>query len=61
VGAKWAKQFVEPNWIKLIDRAWDDREGVRFGIKIGQRAKPKLLAETLEFMKYAVTQICDEG
>jgi predicted nucleotidyltransferase len=60
-GAKWAKQFVEPKWIELIDQAWNDREGVRFGVKIGQRADKKLLIETLEFMKYAVTQIGDEG
>lgn len=51
-GAKWAKQFVEPKWIKLIDLAWNDREGVRFGVKIGQRADLKLLLETLEFMDY---------
>ena len=55
-GAKWAKQFVEPKWIKPIDQAWNEREGVRFGVKIGQRADLKLLYETLEFMKYAVAQ-----
>lgn len=54
---KWAKQFVEPKWVKLIDGAWDEREGVRFGVKIGQRAELSLLYETLEFMKYAVAQI----
>jgi|LGVF01.1.fsa_nt_gb predicted nucleotidyltransferase len=56
-GAKWAKQFVDPKWVKIIDQAWNEREGVRFGVKIGQRAEPKLLYETLEFMKYTVTQI----
>ena len=55
-GAKWAKQFVEPKWIKLIDGAWNEREGVRFGVKIGQRAELELLFETLEFMKYTVAQ-----
>jgi hypothetical protein len=55
-GAKWAKQFVEPKWIKLIDGAWNEREGVRFGVKIGQRAELELLFETLEFMEYTVTQ-----
>ncbi len=54
-GAKWAKQFVDPRWTKLIDQAWHDREGVRFGVKIGQRADAKLLDETLEFLKYAVS------
>ena len=35
---------------------WNDRKGVRFGVKIGQRADVALLNETLEFMKYAITQ-----
>jgi hypothetical protein len=61
VGAKWAKQFVEPKWINLIDQAWGDREGVRFGVKIGQRADEELLKETLGFMKYAATLIGGEG
>lgn len=56
-GREWAKQFVEPKWIQIIDQAWNEREGVRFGVKIGQRAERTLLYETLEFMKYAVTQI----
>ena len=56
-GAKWAKQFVEPRWAKIIDQAWNEREGVRFLIKIGQRAEQKMLNETLEFIKYAVSQI----
>lgn len=56
-GMHWAKQFVDPKWVKLIDQAWDEREGVRFGIKIGQRSEVTLLYETLEFMKYAVKQI----
>ena len=56
-GAKWARQFVEPKWIEIIDQAWNEREGVRFGVKIGQRAELTLLYETLEFIKYAVAQI----
>ena len=60
-GAKWAKQNVEAKWEKLIDQAWKDREGVRFGVKIGQRARKKMLDETLEFMKYAVAQADNEG
>lgn len=54
---KWAKQFVEPKWIKIIEQAWNERDGVRFGVKIGQRAEPTLLHETLEFIKYAIAQI----
>jgi predicted nucleotidyltransferase len=60
-GAQWAKQFVEIKWVKLIDQAWNDREGVRFGVKIGQRADANLLNQTLDFIKYIVTQINNEG
>jgi len=56
-GAIWAKQFVDPKWIKIIEQAWNEREGVRFGVKIGQRAEEALLQETLDFMKYAIAQI----
>ena len=56
-GAAWAKKFVDPKWGKLIDQAWNEREGVRFMVKIHQRAQQTLLDETLEFMKYAVEQI----
>ena len=52
VGAKWAKGIVEPQWQKLIDRAWHDREGVRFCVKIGLRSDQELLDETLEFIRY---------
>lgn len=54
---KWAKQFVNPQWVKIIDQAWNEREGVRFGTKISQRSETTLLYETLEFIKYAITQI----
>jgi len=60
-GATWARHFVDPRWRELIDRAWYDREGVRFGVKIGQRADEELLYKTLEFTKYAVFQIDDES
>lgn len=55
--ARWAKQFVDPKWAKLIDQAWDEREGVRFMEKIHQRAEQTLLDETLEFLNYAVSQM----
>lgn len=58
-GAKWAKEFVDPKWEKLIDQAWKEREGVRFLVKIHQRAEQTLLYETLEFIKYAIAQIDD--
>lgn len=53
-GAIWAKQFVDPQWIQLIDQAWHDRQGVRFGEKINQRADESLLHETAKFMQYAL-------
>jgi predicted nucleotidyltransferase len=56
-GAEWAKRHVDPRWVSLIDRAWNEREGVRFGVKIGQRAEAALLDETLEFIDYAVAQM----
>jgi len=56
-GAAWAKQVTDPKWAKLIDQAWIERDGVRFGVKIGQRAETILLNETLDFVKYAVSQI----
>ncbi len=56
-GVKWAKQFVEPKWVNIIDQAWNEREGVRFLEKIRQRAELTLLYETRDFIKYAVAQI----
>jgi predicted nucleotidyltransferase len=56
-GAQWAKQYVDPKWVRLIDQAWNEREGVRFGEKIGQRAETSLLDETLEFIRYVIAQV----
>lgn len=56
-GVTWAKQFADPQWLPLIDQAWNEREGVRFGVKIGERAESAMLGKTLEFVRYAVTQI----
>jgi hypothetical protein len=53
-GAEWAKRNVDPAWVPLIEQAWRERAGVRFMVKIGQRADPDLLRQTLEFMEYAV-------
>jgi predicted nucleotidyltransferase len=55
-GAKWAREFVDPVWVELIDQAWKEREGVRFMTKIDQRAEQSVLYATLEFIKYALTQ-----
>lgn len=56
-GATWAKEFVDPGWIDLIEQAWNEREGVRFMLKIHQRAEQPRLDETLEFINYAVSLI----
>jgi predicted nucleotidyltransferase len=56
-GMEWAKQYLDPKWVKFIDQAWDERQGVRFGIKIGQRAELSLLNETTDFIKHAVSQM----
>lgn len=53
-GMIWARQVLDPKWIHLIDQAWAEREGVRFGVKVGQRAQAALLSETLEFIQYSV-------
>ena len=53
VGVIWARQVLGPKWIHLIDQAWEERKGVRFGVKAGQRAQAALLSETLEFIQYA--------
>jgi predicted nucleotidyltransferase len=56
-GAAWAREFVDAKWVKVIDDAWIEREGVRFMEKIFQRADQTTLDETLEFMKYALSKI----
>lgn len=56
-GAQWTKSFIDPKWANLIERAWREREGVRFGVKIRQRAEQAILQETLDFMNYAIAQI----
>jgi predicted nucleotidyltransferase len=59
-GAIWAQQAVDPAWRTFVARAWADREGVRFGTKIGQRADKELLDETLAFVDYAAARMEDE-
>src|SRR5262249_22259952 len=57
VGMQWAKQVVDAKWVNLIDQAWREREGVRFGTKIAERAALPLLDETREFITDAVSQM----
>lgn len=56
-GMQWAKQVMEPRWGALIEQAWEERKGVRFGAKIGQRADLALLQETLAFIQYTIDDI----
>ena len=55
-GMKWARQTLGPAWGGLIQRAWEEREGVRHCVKIRQFADPRALKETLEFIRYAVRE-----
>jgi hypothetical protein len=54
IGMTWAREALDPAWAGLIQRAWEEREGVRHGVKIRQSADPRALTETLEFLRYAV-------
>lgn len=56
-GMHWSKQVMEPRWVRLIEQAWEERKGVRFGVKIGQRAELELLNETLAFIDHSIAQI----
>jgi len=59
VGATWAKDALDPRWRDLIDKAWEERKGVRFCVKIRQPAKRELLDKTAEFIEYGI-QMKDE-
>lgn len=50
---KWAEQFLDPAWCELIQKAWTERMGVRFGDKVRQPAQTRLLHETAKFIGYA--------
>jgi Domain of unknown function (DUF4111) len=52
-GVKWAEQSLDPAWCKLIQKAWTERMGVRFGEKVRQPAEATLLHETAKFLAYA--------
>jgi hypothetical protein len=53
-GVKWAQQALDPEWAGLIKQAWEERIGVRYCVKIHQRADEKALRATLAFIRYAV-------
>jgi aminoglycoside adenylyltransferase-like protein/nucleotidyltransferase-like protein len=53
--ANWAEESLGPEWRELIQKAWAERTGVRFGDKIRQPAETQLLQETAQFLAYART------
>ena len=55
-GMNWARQALDPAWAGLIQRAWEERKGVRHGVKIRQHADPRALTDTLEFIPCAVRE-----
>jgi len=52
-GVKWGEQFLDPPWGELIQEAWKERRGVRFGDKVRQPAELRLLHETAGFLAHA--------
>jgi hypothetical protein len=55
--AQWAERRVKAEWHELIQRACDERKGVRFGVKVRQAADVKLLQETAHFISYACNEL----
>jgi hypothetical protein len=56
-GVEWAEQSLDAEWHKLIRQAWAEREGVRFGVKVRQRADTKRLQETARFIAYIQNEL----
>lgn len=54
---KWGLKNLDPVWGDLIQKAWKEREGVRFCAKIRQQADSATLGKTYEFIQYAVGEI----
>ena len=55
-GVRWALEALDPAWAGLIRAAWAEREGVRYCVKIRQQAAEPALAQTCDFIKYAVAE-----
>jgi hypothetical protein len=58
---RWAEQSLDAEWQELIRQAWVEREGVRFGGKVRERADAELLLETARFVEYAQKEISLRG
>jgi hypothetical protein len=50
--AKWAERFLDPAWHELIQAAWAERAGVRFGEKVHQPAESRTVQATAQFLAY---------
>ncbi len=55
--AQWAEQSLHPQWHALIQQAWLERDGVRFGAKVRQAAASTLLLQTARFIEYVRNEI----
>jgi predicted nucleotidyltransferase len=53
-GARWAKKTLDPKWRDLIDHCWQDRQDPN--ISVSQRSDPKIYAQSIDFVRYAVDQ-----
>lgn len=54
---QWAEQSLDAEWHELIRQAWAERKDVRFGVKVRQPAKVRLLRETARFVAYAENEL----
>ena len=55
-GMRWAQRALDSRWGSLIQQAWEEREGVRFGEKIRHRAQSEQLQASLDFLRYALEE-----
>jgi hypothetical protein len=54
---QWAEHSLAAEWHKLIQLAWAEREGVRFGVKVRQLADIEFLQETARFVDYTQNEL----
>lgn len=54
---QWAQRSLKAEWRQLIQQAWAERNGVRFGVKVRQPADVKLLQETARFIADAQLEL----
>lgn len=54
---QWGERYLKAEWRLLIQQAWAERNGARFGVKISQPADVKLLQETARFITHAQMEL----